>query len=1221
MSPKFKDANKYIRFVNGKPQLRPGGLNEEILNTGNVDVLTDFLVQNMNNLTDDEKEYLRVRIDAQETFHKLREKSVSNILAGQQPQYSALTEGDGFTGFTDLQLKEKQTASQGCWSCALSLLFKSRGVDITQEQIRSWRPEFAPNNGKSPAAPAYTERRSGDVGYNIADQADMVTEILPNTAMNTMTLQPFTPDGITVSTLDAPELSVNPTPEQLTEIKAEYFSQMKDKLTETIKNAMHQHNSPVALSWDGHYVTVTGISDDGMLHVQDSQRSPADVTIPIDKVIENSMDKHQFRNNQGVNVTREPTGLEITWLQDLPVRQLDYSPESMKDGFGSYSRYVKVDDTSQLSISVPAKDIMYSEIHNENKGVLSSKGITGSVSINAAAVRDKLGYYAEFSFLGETVGQIDTFYPQKITAQNDMLLQAQKLGAVQDAVIDLNQLTNVKSDDPAVQQNLDAFRKSMQTLAQCAGESMVSPAEMQEIMKMPELLSKSHNGTTVLQTIVNSLSPDQRVKLIGALEKTDAGLGLGIDLDRALNLAPGTNFSSVDAEHLWMQPKRLAAVTEITNKAGELSQDENLAVRTQLSEMLKYEQLWENGCRDARISPASVELPEFLAQINKQTFDSIEQNGGYKAFMQNVTSSDDLYDRFKQYTSEHVLQNQGMQNQAPEADDSFNLFGNDAPEDENDSFNLLNDDMTPTGGEYQAPAQTEGYTPTGDEFQTPTGDEFQTPTGDEFQTPTGEEFQTPTGEEFQTPTGDEFQTPTGDDDFTLAGNPGGELESDTAGVQDTQPAQSEAAEEKMLTIMGKPYTKQEFIDAALEHKWIVSENILGAIYDMGKDLSPYDADSADAPQNDYYAALGNILEGVTPRSEHAELREIDQNPEYGYAITSEMLRSVLAAATKLKLDATPEYRDVFNDRSGIIPAANDEFLAFTLKKAEEDAQKAKDQFVDQVASHGWELTREQIGNIYDFCNQLPANDPENDNAPQNTFRKNTEALLNGVNPTSQYEALRNVDDNKEYAAGITYDIITHLANSAAAFSSGRIENFNQLFLSMSAASDSLKEKAQEQFLNFQIAQSMKDADELYSAEKKAFVDAASNAGWALSREDIESIYAAQVEMPVNDEKNPDAPQNKYRKMMEDMKDGIAPISMDGGKYAAMQDNPQRRELLTHELAVRLWAALNDVRIDGKKITTPAAQNVRKVFKDAHERLIGEAEKQVQDIKDEKAAEQ
>ena len=73
------DANKLIRFEKNNntylPQLRPGGLNEEILNTGNLTVLRSFLENNRNTLTNDELEYLRIRISAQEAFEQQKKKS------------------------------------------------------------------------------------------------------------------------------------------------------------------------------------------------------------------------------------------------------------------------------------------------------------------------------------------------------------------------------------------------------------------------------------------------------------------------------------------------------------------------------------------------------------------------------------------------------------------------------------------------------------------------------------------------------------------------------------------------------------------------------------------------------------------------------------------------------------------------------------------------------------------------------------------------------------------------------------------------------------------------------------------------------------------------------------------------------------------------------------------------------------------------------------------
>ena len=225
-----KDANSCIDFINKQPKLRIGGLNEEILNTGNLEVLKSFLANNKNTLTNDEKQYLALRIQAQEVFENEKRKSAEALASNQEKKQPAVDNKKGFAGFSLLKYSGKQTSFCGCWSCSFSLMLKSRGIDMTQEQIRAWRPDYASNNGINPASKNSTYKRNGDTEVTMGDNADLITQLLPNTALTSVTISPYTPEMISLVDPNNPGADIKPTPQQHQLIKEQYKIKRKRPL-------------------------------------------------------------------------------------------------------------------------------------------------------------------------------------------------------------------------------------------------------------------------------------------------------------------------------------------------------------------------------------------------------------------------------------------------------------------------------------------------------------------------------------------------------------------------------------------------------------------------------------------------------------------------------------------------------------------------------------------------------------------------------------------------------------------------------------------------------------------------------------------------------------------------------------------------------------------------------------------------------------------------------
>ena len=510
MPPRNNDANKLIHF---EPQgneyvfrSRPGGLNEEVLNTGNVQVLRSFLENNKNTLNKEEKEYLVLRIQAQEAFELERIKSAEMLSEKKERPLPVVDNKNGFSGFSGSKLPGKQSSFNGCWSCAFSLMLASRGIDMTQEQIRAWRPAYAPNNGKNPASQGSTYRRNGDTEMTMSTNADFITQLLPNTVLSSVTISPFTPGIITLSDPNAPGAEQHPTPQQLGVIKQMYKEQTKQLLKNTITRAINDERSPVALLIDGHYVTVTGIAPDGRLRIQDSMKEPTEQITTLDHVVERGLEKHDKFTYEGVHIKDvEPRGIELTYLCKVPVKEKQNAPGQIDDYIGPESHVVNVDGNGAVSINT-ANDEDYTKVGSSAEGMVYSKGISTEKRLDCSMIEQQLGGKKVRSLGADGVefAHLDSYYPGKLMLpgkKHDLNREAQEAQPARPAANDKKIIDRIK-----LVKMLKIYKKDLESTRLVAGGT-------EDMLKK---LRESVNGT-----IDALMDPNDKI--------TDGGIRLKLD--------------------------------------------------------------------------------------------------------------------------------------------------------------------------------------------------------------------------------------------------------------------------------------------------------------------------------------------------------------------------------------------------------------------------------------------------------------------------------------------------------------------------------------------------------------------------------------------------------------------------------------------------------------------------------------------------------------------
>lgn len=217
-----EQAHKYRVEFAGK-ELTP-----EIRNCGDPKILGEYL-QNITNLKPEVKEHLQARILANAKIQSL-EESRAMIQKNRPP---AIKYKDG-TILLKNKKKDvpKQTTINGCWSAVLSDMLGHFGVDLTQEEIRAYRPEL--QSGKINEQNSLMDRLNSDSMNEINDMADLIQRTVPNVAHHHMSLGANKEEN-------------------------------KAVLKETVTDALLNKNSPVAVLYGDHYVSIVGIKGDTLI--------------------------------------------------------------------------------------------------------------------------------------------------------------------------------------------------------------------------------------------------------------------------------------------------------------------------------------------------------------------------------------------------------------------------------------------------------------------------------------------------------------------------------------------------------------------------------------------------------------------------------------------------------------------------------------------------------------------------------------------------------------------------------------------------------------------------------------------------------------------------------------------------------------------------------------------------------------------------------------------
>ena len=252
--------------------------------------------------TQSEMRYMKAHLSAAQHLAKVKANKAHNKRLPAAEDV-VISENGNVIRMPNAHMTRNQTGKAGCWSTALQIMLKSRGVDLPQEFIRAYRPNDdaklldADMDAELDADFHPTDYR--DAGSSVVEHADVIFQTMPNTALRTKNYMFW-------NAYDSHRI-----PHQIDE------KLISDRIVNDIYDAMHENRAPVGLLFGGHYRTIVGVDKQtGMISYKESMGNKPDATYQC-SVLDIVQDVRTDPDNIKYGIGKGT--IAIDYLKDLPV--------------------------------------------------------------------------------------------------------------------------------------------------------------------------------------------------------------------------------------------------------------------------------------------------------------------------------------------------------------------------------------------------------------------------------------------------------------------------------------------------------------------------------------------------------------------------------------------------------------------------------------------------------------------------------------------------------------------------------------------------------------------------------------------------------------------------------------------------------------------------------------------------------------------------------------
>ena len=222
-------------------------LPQEIRNSGNIDELKEYYYKNQETLPIQCKAVIVRRIHSIELAKKISANSplVNNMNVTKDKKDNLKVKK---------YLPKTQTSKNGCWSVAMQIMLHNEGIDVDQEDIRGYLPDYDAEARKD-------EKVDGSVKYDqgndIAEMGDKILAFAPNRMLRTIEVElPSRTDDY-----HGPEIKID---------IDDYSAAATRAIAKKIRQVLNVERAPLSFTNGSHYYTIIDIDDYGTIKCLDS---------------------------------------------------------------------------------------------------------------------------------------------------------------------------------------------------------------------------------------------------------------------------------------------------------------------------------------------------------------------------------------------------------------------------------------------------------------------------------------------------------------------------------------------------------------------------------------------------------------------------------------------------------------------------------------------------------------------------------------------------------------------------------------------------------------------------------------------------------------------------------------------------------------------------------------------------------------------------------------
>lgn len=411
-------------------------ISDEILSTGNVNVLEDFYNQNEANLTAADKKYLNAKLHTARKIEEFRKNALVNIGKGKAPyktkcnvryarNNNSKEKKPEYVSLPEIKSDKVQSSANGCWSYGLSLMLKSKGINLSQEEIRAFRPDYKPGMNDRKMTDNRMMLQEYDTTNSAYENADLLLSVLPNHYVEQYTFNPYNNEATYfdqeiqdyksnfsgISEAEKKKMGVNNAVIQRenqikNDVRNAFLVKAKTDMKNIFFKSIYEEHCPVLVNYSGsHYVTVTGIDlKTGMLDVADSRADKntgsTSKKIRIDDLI---LDK--LSNAGGLS-----SGITLTVLKEIKVPEYSAKGQidTTKSIYNKEGEVVNLQDKMDMSAEVK-KGFVRGQSTNTLEFLDYSKIRSLSKYKNLQQGDNEISFY----------GQVDRYYPKNVQFKRD----------------------------------------------------------------------------------------------------------------------------------------------------------------------------------------------------------------------------------------------------------------------------------------------------------------------------------------------------------------------------------------------------------------------------------------------------------------------------------------------------------------------------------------------------------------------------------------------------------------------------------------------------------------------------------------------------------------------------------------------------------------------------------------------------------------------------------